>query len=138
MAILANDSDKQLHTGIHRIEGRFQFNTASAPTNLIGRGIASVAHTGTGIWTVTLDSSYQSAVGLVCATSSLELDANSDESVIQQGAYTVATATLVIRVFTGAATLAAADLAPGSNNGNWCHLNIVLKLSDSEDGSGLV
>ena len=31
-----------------------------------------------------------------------------------------------------------ADIAPGSNNGNWCHLVIALKMSGAEDGSGLV
>ena len=67
---LLTTEDKQLHLGVYRVEGSFQFNGSSDPTTVIGRGIASVAHTSTGVWTVTLDSELQKAQVLVLPGSS--------------------------------------------------------------------
>lgn len=131
---LLTTEDKQLHTGIYRVEGKFRFNTASDPTSIIGRGISSVSHDSTGVWTVTLDSELQNAQGVVHMQATLELDAAAD-SHVQVGAFTEAAGTLVVRVHTGGSL---ADVAAGSNDGNWCHLSIALKFSEAEDGSGLV
>jgi hypothetical protein len=43
----------------------------------------------------------------------------------------------VVRVQTeSAGTLALADIAPGSNDGNWCNVELTVKYSKAIDGSG--
>lgn len=129
---------EHLHHGIIDVEGSFQFNGSSNPTNVIGRGLSSVAHTSTGVWTVTLDSELQNAEGLVAMGVSLEADA-SMLSNLELGAFSASAGTVIVRAYTEASdTTALADIAAGSNRGNWCHLRLVLKFSDIEDGSGLV
>ena len=132
--ITRNRNEETLHTGVVVVKGRFRFNTASDPTSIIGRGISSVAHSATGVWTVTLDSEFQNAVGLESVVATLELDAAANTH-LQTGAFTASAGTLVVRAHTGGSL---ADIAAGSNNGNWCHLVIALKMSGAEDGSGLV
>ena len=131
-------NDQQTHIGVVRLHGRFRFNGSSAPTSLIGNWLSSVAHTATGIWTVTLHNRFAKWRGVVAAHATLEVDANADLSFVQLGALTASAGTVIVRAFTeGAGTLAAADIAAGSNNGNWCHLTLALKYSSTGDGSGI-
>ena len=135
---IMHEPDTQLHKGTVRVTGRFRFNGSSAPTSVIGRGISSVAHTSTGVWTVTLDSELQNAVGLVKFQATLELDASA-VTFVTQGAVSLSAGTFIVRAYTeSTGAFALADVAAGSNNGNWCHLDIELKFSGAEDGSGLV
>ncbi len=67
----------------------------------------------------------------------LELDASA-LSFATMGAYNPTTGTIIVRVYTeGAGTLALADVAAGSNNGNWCHILLDNKFRKNADGSGL-
>lgn len=126
------------HKGEFVAHFRFRFNGASAPTSVIGDGIASVAHTGTGIWTVTLDPEFFPTNGTFANQATLEMDADASLSVIQLGKFDKTAGTLVVRVFTETAgTLAAADIAAGSNNGNWAHITMALKVGSAPDGGGL-
>jgi hypothetical protein len=119
---------------------RFRFNAALAPTDFTGAAhlIESVAHTAAGIWTVTLKPAFRGWRGLVAAAVSLELDAAAVLAVASLGPMLATPGTIVVRSFTEAAgTLAAADLPAGANNGNWCHVLLVLKFSTAVDGSGI-
>lgn len=129
--------DQQTHIGVVRLHGRFRFNGASAPTSVIGNWVSSVAHTATGVWTVTLAQRFRKWRGPLSAHVSLELDAAA-LTFLQLGALDEAAGTVIVRAFTeSAGTLAAADIAAGSNDGNWCHLTLVLKYSTTGDGSGI-
>jgi len=93
------------------LAGSFTTNSSSNPvaTNNTGAGW-SVARSGTGELTVTLEDSYP---GLISAQVSLALNAAAD-SKCQFGAIDVTTAkTVVIRTITGTA---AADIAANANN----------------------
>lgn len=117
------------------LAGGFQFNGASAPTTTTGRWISSVAHTSTGVWTVTMGTEYWNWQKKIAMTATLELDASA-LSFVTLGAATASAGTLVVRAYTeSASTLALADIAAGSNDGNWCHLALVLKYTTAVDGS---
>lgn len=135
-------TDEQLHLGTVRVEGSFRFDTTTDPSDtagyVLGRGISNVAHTSTGVWTVTLDDELLNSQGLICAQVTLELDASALTN-LELGAFDAAAGTQIVRAYTEAAgTTALADIAAGSNRGNWCHLTWVLKFSTAQDGSGLV
>jgi hypothetical protein len=99
------------NSGICVVGGSFRPNGSSAisATNNIGAGW-SVAYTGTGIYTVTLDEAYRR---LLCADLSLALSAVADTA-LQWGAIDVVTAkTLVINALTAGV---AADIASNAAN----------------------
>lgn len=100
-----------VNPGVKILAGSFTTNNTSNPdsTNNTGAGW-SVARTGTGELTVTLEDSYP---GLISAQVSLALNAAGD-SKCQFGAIDVTTAkTVVIRTITGTS---AADIAANANN----------------------
>lgn len=125
------------HGGNVMLVGRWRFNGASAPTSIKANWITSVARTSTGVWTLTINTAYRSWVANSVVIASLELDA-AGLSFISTGAYSTSAGTLVVRAYTeSAGTLAAADIAAGSNNGNWCHMIVINKEETITDGSGL-
>lgn len=126
---------EHFHKGVHLIEGSFRFNGASNPTTVRGSAIDSVAHTSTGVWTITLKEEFRNWKGM-WRTGGLELDA-SGLSVWHWGAADESAGTLIVRVQTEATgTLALADVASGSNDGNWFHFVLAVKYSTAVDGSG--
>jgi hypothetical protein len=136
LSMILNNLRTPVKTGV-LLAGSFRFNGASAPTTVIG-DVASVVRNGAGIWTVTFKTELKSR-GVVCALASLELDAAADLSFIQTGPFTAASGTMQVRVFTeGGGTIAAADIAAGSNRGNWCHIIGLQKFGTAPDYSGIV
>lgn len=134
---LSKGSVQTAHPNEVHLVGKFRFNGASNPTNVRGNWISSVARTNTGIWTVTMKSAYQKLYGAYSRHVSLELDASA-LSMLTMGDYSTTAGTFIVRGYTEAAgTLALADIAAGSNNGNWCHMMLVLKASNVPDNSGL-
>lgn len=134
---LSKGSTQTPHGNEVELMGRFRFNGASAPTSKIGNWIASIAHTATGVWTVTMKDPYKKVYGAYSRQVSLEMDASA-LNVISMGAYDATLGTFIVRVYTEAAgTLALADVAAGSNAGNWCHMRLSLKASNIPDNSGL-
>jgi len=63
-------SPKVYDSGVHIVEGRFELDGSSDPTNVQGKGIKSVVHTSTGLFTITLDREY---VKLMSATATVGL-----------------------------------------------------------------
>lgn len=124
--------------GTCRIKGSFQFNTGSAPVNITGRDILSVAHTATGVWTITFRPHVNHARGVISlGAPGLELDASA-LTFLTFGAFSTANNTLIVRAYTEATgTLALADIAPGSNRGNWCHIDLTLKYGTEKQGDGI-
>ncbi len=92
------------------IIGSFAPDTASAPTDLQGKGY-TVAHTSTGLFTLTLDKVYPSCLSAVV---SLQLATGADRYV-QVGTIDLSAKTVQIRVWdvSGAAV---ADIAANANN----------------------
>ncbi len=105
------------------VAGSFTTNSSSSPdsANNTGKGW-SVARTGTGELTVTLEDTYG---GLISAQCSLALNAAAD-SKVQFGAIDVTSAkTVVIRTITGTS---AADIAANANNR--VHFALFLRNTD--------
>jgi len=89
----------------------FATNAASDPTTFYGRAIESVAHTSTGVWTVTLKSEYRRDMigyGGLC----VQLASSADVTP-HFGAYDKSAGTLVIRNLTGGSL---ADIAADADN----------------------
>ena len=133
---LSKGNRETLNQGALELNGRFRFNGASDPTSFVGGWISSVAHTGTGIWTITMKAPFIKNIGVFSRHVSLELDASAN-STVSFGPISLSAGTIVVRVYTDAGTSALADIAAGSNAGNWCHLTLILKKSKQRDGSGL-
>jgi hypothetical protein len=134
---LSKGTTQTPHGSEVELTGRFRFNGSSDPTSKIGNWISSVAHTSTGVWTVTMKDPYKKLYGAYARNVSLEMDASA-LNVINMGAYDEALGTFIIRVYTeSAGTLALADIAAGSNDGNWCHMRLSIKASNRPDNSGL-
>lgn len=119
--------------GLVMLVGRFRFNGASAPTTIKANWITSIAHTSTGIWTITVSTAYRTWVANACRQVSLELDTGNDTQ-LHFGPYDVSAGTLVVRATTGGAY---DSVAAGSNAGNWCQLLLFNKEAPIVDGSGL-
>jgi len=102
---------QSLNPGVKVIAGSFTTNGSSNPASANNTGAGwSVARTGTGELTVTLEDSFP---GLISAQCSLALNAAGD-SKVQFGAIDVSSAkTVVIRTITGTS---AADIAANANN----------------------
>ncbi len=114
-----------------RLTGRFEFNGASAITaaQITAVWIESIAHTATGVWTVTVKPAFR-AQAMLAMQATLELAAAGD-SQVNLRPYNVALGTFIIDVQTGAAT--PADLATT----NFCSLGLDAKYSGAPDGSGV-
>ena len=125
---------KVSNNGLVEHFGSFRPNAASAPT--VVKGIAaSVAHTATGVWTVTLPAWMKgtafSVVGLFVAARFSALSG----WVVEGGAIDLSAGTIIIRAGTWAGTtIAATDIA--SDAANWIDFRLVLKATKLPDGSG--
>jgi hypothetical protein len=111
-----------LDKGVVMLQGSFAPDTANAPTTVKGKGF-SVARTSTGLFTITLQDTYQH---LISGQVSLQLAAG-DDKFVQLGAVDVASAkTIQIRVWdiSGGAV---ADIAANANN----RINFSLLLKNS-------
>ena len=126
----------QSHKGVIELDGIFWPDTASNPSDIIGNWIDSVAHSATGVWTITMKEKYRGHIGLLGCQVSLSMNALG-LSIIQFGAIDLAAGTIIIRAATeSGGTLAAADIAANANN--FIAVKLVLKFEKSQDGSGLV
>ena len=108
MALVLRDIHS-LNRGTAHIEGSFAVDGSGDPTTIKGTGF-SVAHTTTGVYTVTLSDKYQA---LIAAHASLMLN-SADDKYVQLGAWSTANSTLVIRVWDDSAG-ALADIASHAN-----------------------
>lgn len=112
MARTGTSNMKTAGTNYLEIKGSFLPDTANTPTGLVGKGIASVAHTATGVFTVTLSDKYS---GWVSGHTSLQM-ASATNIASQFGAIDVVTAkTIVIRTYTPG-TNTAVDIAADAAN----------------------
>ena len=112
-----------LNPHVKIIAGSFKPNSSSAVDNTANTGAGwTVARSGTGSFTVTLDDAYP---GLLSGQCSLALNAAADSKVMF-GAIDVASAkTVIINVIT---TASAADIAANANNR--IHFCLVLRNTD--------
>lgn len=93
------------------INGSFPTNGASSPATFEGDGIASVARTGTGTYTVTLTDKYPSCIAV---DATLQLG-TADGSVATPGAIDVSSAKTMV-IVTSNASGAATDIAAAASN----------------------
>lgn len=127
---------KSPHKGEIVLTGIFWTNAGSAPTSVVGSWISSVAHTATGVWTITMKEKYRGWIGLLGCDVSLSMNALG-LSIVQFGAMDLDAGTIIIRAATeSGGTLAAADIAANANN--FISVTLRLKYSGAEDASGLV
>jgi len=120
------------HKGEIILSGHFYPDTAANPSTVRGSWISSVAHTATGVWTITMKEKFRGWIGVLGAHVSLQLNAYADSN-IQFGAMDLDNGTIIVRAGTAGV---AADIAANANNIVFVTLH--LKYSGAEDGSGLV
>lgn len=127
---------KTPHKGEIVLAGIFWTNADSNPATVVGSWISSVAHTATGVWTITMKEKFRGWVGLLGCDVSLSMNALG-LSIVQFGAMDLDAGTVIIRAATeSGGTLAAADIAANANN--FISVTLRLKYSNADDGSGLV
>lgn len=132
MGILNRKTQETSQPACVALQGGFAFNAALAPTGIFGNWIQSIAHTGTGIWTVTLKPDFR-GLSLIARLVSMSLAASADSN-IHTGPYDRVAGTLVVRVLTAGAL---ADVAAATDN--YCFLELVV-ASDAglvSDGGGI-
>lgn len=133
---ILRDTIQGPHKGEIILAGSFRPNAASAPTVYRGNWISSIAHTATGVWTITMKEKFRGWQGIVACAVSLRMNALA-LTILQFGAIDLDAGTIIIRGATeSGGTLAAADIA--SNANNWIDVVLHLKYDKSQDGSGLV
>ena len=93
MAIILRDIHS-LKRGTSHVEGSFAVDSSGDPTTVKGVGF-SVAHTSTGLYTVTFSDKYQA---LISAVVTLMSNA-ADDKFCQLGAWSTANSTLALRVW---------------------------------------
>lgn len=128
MAARAFDNIQVLGKGIKILAGAFRPNAAGAIDNTLNKGLGwSVARTGVGAYTVTLQDGF---VGILAIVPSVQVNALLKGFVQLTGAIDVTTAkTFVIQYQEEAAgTVAAAEIA--SNANNWVHFVALLRNSE--------
>ena len=103
----------------------FATNGASDPvaTTITGRGVASVVHTSTGVFTITLQDVYPY---LLSATASLQLASADDKVAANIGAVDLNAKTIQVRIY-DASTAVLADVAAATGN----RVNVCLVLKNS-------
>ncbi len=138
---MAFDFDRQTkettHKSIVELEGHFRPNTSSACTSaqIVANWILSVAHTATGVYTVTMKTSYRNLQGVLAATGSLRI-AGTALSWGRLGAIDLAAGTIVCYTFTEASdTTALADITAAS--GSCFDIRLALQYAPIVDGSGI-
>lgn len=123
------------HKGEVRLSGSFRPNGSSTPTVWYGNWISSIAHTATGVWTITIKEKYRGLQGALAILVSARFNAFSP-TVIQLGAIDLDAGTIVVMAGTESASdIAAADIA--SNANNWIDLELCLQYTKTPDGSGI-
>ena len=124
MAARAFDLVKSLCKGAVIIAGSFRPNGAGAVNNTLNQGTKgwSVARTGAGQYTITLDDGYPSVVAVVAMP---QLNAAADGFMQARGAIDVTTAKTI--VLENCVAAVPTDIA--SNANNWVHFVAVLKNS---------
>lgn len=102
-------------------------NGASNPvaTSILGRGVASVVLSATGVYTVTLQDVYTS---LLAANATLQLASSDDKVTSQIGVVSLSASTFQVRIF-DISTGALANVAAAT--GNRVNLLLVLKNSSA-------
>lgn len=124
MAARVTDALKAILKGGTVIAGSFRPNGAGAIDNTLNQGTKgwTVARTGAGQYTITLDDGYPSVVAVVAMP---QLNAAADGFLQARGALDVTTAkTIVLENLVGAVPT---DIA--SNANNWVHFVAILKNS---------
>ena len=128
MAARAFTDIQTLSKGVKVLAGAFRPNAAGVIDNTLNKGLGwSVARTGVGAYTVTLQDGY---VGILAIVPSVQLNALLKGCVQLTGAIDVTTAkTFVIQYQEETAgALAAAEIA--SNANNWVHFVALLRNSE--------
>lgn len=124
------NTDNVLSIGKNRVLVPFSFapDTAANPAagTQKGQGVTSVVHTGTGLFTLTLDDTWGQ---LDSFTTTLQLATAADQFA-QGGTYVAASKTLVIAVWDISGN-AVADVAKNANNR--INVNLVFRNSASEN-----
>ena len=98
-------------------------NGAVDQTSIRGRGVASVARTNVGLFTVTLSDQYPT---LLSATATLQLASADDKCAANIGTVDLAAKTIVVRLYDISAA-ALTDVAADANN----RVNLTLVLKNS-------
>jgi hypothetical protein len=100
-------------------------NGASNPvaTSILGRGVASVVLSATGVYTVTLQDVYS---GLLAANATLQLATSDDKVTSQLGVVSLSASTFQVRIF-DISTGALANVAAATGN----RVNLLLVLKNS-------
>jgi hypothetical protein len=100
-------------------------NGASNPvaTSILGRGVASVVLSATGVYTVTLQDVYS---GLLAANATLQLATSDDKVTSQIGVVSLSASTFQVRIF-DISTGALANVAAATGN----RVNLLLVLKNS-------
>lgn len=125
------------HKGELKLSGSFIPNSASTPASsgIRGNWISSVAHTSTGVWTITMKAGYRGLRGILGALCSLQLNASA-LSFVQLGAIDLNAGTIVVRAYTeSAGSFALADIASDANNR--ISVELTCKWLPVADGSGV-
>ena len=109
-------------------------SSATAAANIHANWIASVAHTDTGVYTVTLKTKFWN-MNLVHVSAQLRMGTWAD-SVAQVGAVDMSAGTIVVNTCTeNAGALTAADIAADSSN--WVDMILVCQYGNVIDGSNV-
>lgn len=99
-------------------------SSAVDQTTIRGRGVASVARTAAGVFTVTLQDVYPSCLS---AVSTLQLANSDDKFVANIGTIDLNAKTIIVRVY-DVSSAAFADVAADANN----RINLTLVLKNSQ------
>jgi hypothetical protein len=123
------------HQAEKRLTGMFVVKGTSAPTSVYGNWIESIAHTATGVWTITIKSRYRSTFGLLGFNVSL-LEATPLGSRVELKSYDLSAGTVVVCAWAEDAygVAAASDLNTSTDK---ISVELVIQSTSIKDGSGL-
>jgi hypothetical protein len=128
---------QSVHLAEKRLAGSFLVNGASAPVaaEIYGNWIESIAHTATGVWTITIKSRYRSSFGLLAAFVSL-MEASGVGSVVELESVDLSAGTVVVNAFEDGTDSGhvASDLVDGDDR---ISVELVIQSTSIHDGSGL-
>jgi hypothetical protein len=136
---------RQTLEGPHKSEvilnGKFNPNGSSNPTSamIFGNWIASVAHSATGKWTITMKTPFKGAAGWHSCQVSLGSSTDQPEVSVRHGAIDLSAGTIVVFASDEDDTSgisAAADIAYDA--ATFISVSLSVKYDKVPDGSGLV